>query len=149
MRRGFTLLELMIVIIILGVLATVGVMQYQSAIRKSRDAEARQILGQLRSQCAGIYMGNPTIGTANCTGGNLNINTAASCIAGMLPGGQCCNTSFFRYTVNGATGSALTLTATRCTLGGKDPQGTSEYYLRLITDFAAGTDTWSGALYSE
>ena len=56
MKRGFTLLELMVVIIILGVLATLGVMQYQAAIEKSRGAEARQVIGQLRSQCAAYYM---------------------------------------------------------------------------------------------
>ena len=69
--RGFTLLELMIVIIIVGVLATLGVMQYQAAIEKSRGAEARQILGQLRSQCAGYYMEDSN--GSDCTAGNLRI----------------------------------------------------------------------------
>ncbi|MBU0504178.1 MAG: prepilin-type N-terminal cleavage/methylation domain-containing protein, partial [Candidatus Omnitrophica bacterium] len=49
MKRGFTLLELMIVIIIVGVLATLGITQYQTAIERARGAEARQVISQLRS----------------------------------------------------------------------------------------------------
>ena len=49
MKKGFTLLELIIVIIILGILATIGVSQYQGTIEKGREAEARSILGSMRT----------------------------------------------------------------------------------------------------
>ena len=39
--RGFTLLELIMVIIIIGILATLGFAQYGAMIEKSRGGEAR------------------------------------------------------------------------------------------------------------
>lgn len=39
-KNGFTLLELMIVISIIGVLATIGSLSYSSAIRRSQEAKA-------------------------------------------------------------------------------------------------------------
>ena len=136
MRRGFTLLELMVVIIIIGVLATLGVMQYQAAIEKSRGAEARQILGQLRSQCAAIYMGEGGDAT-NCTTGNLRIGTATD----MIPS-ACRSTNYFSYAVTPAT-TGLTSTATRCTASGKTPQGSTAETLSLTTNFGTGADTWA------
>jgi len=145
LKKSFTLLELMVVIVILGVLAALGLRQYQETVRRSRAAEARQIIAQLRSQCAGIYMAEKD--TANCTAGNLRLNTAASCIADMIPGGQCCSTHFFSYAVSGEGGDDITFTATRCTSGGKEPQGLTNYNIILEVNFATGTDTWSGELW--
>jgi len=43
-RRGFTLVEVVIVMVVIGVLASVGLATQRSFIDKSRGAEARQIL---------------------------------------------------------------------------------------------------------
>ena len=45
---GFTLLELMIVIIILGILASVAVPQFTRSVRKSRTAEAKATIALVR-----------------------------------------------------------------------------------------------------
>ncbi|MBL7131685.1 MAG: type II secretion system protein [Candidatus Omnitrophica bacterium] len=134
MKKGFTLLELMVVIIIIGVLATLGVMQYQAAIEKSRGAEARQILGQLRSQCAAIYMGEGS-GT-NCNAGNLRIGTATDTIPS-----ACRATNYFSYAVTPAA-TGLASTATRCIASGKTPNGSTAHTLILTTNFGTGSDTW-------
>jgi type IV pilus assembly protein PilE len=43
-NRGFTLLELMIVVLVIAVLAGIAISSYQNQIRKSRRAEAKQII---------------------------------------------------------------------------------------------------------
>ena len=137
MKKGFTLLELMIVIIILGVLATLGVLQYQSAIEKTRGAEARQILGQLRTQCAAIYMADGN--TTNCSVGNLRIGTDTD----MIPS-ACRVTHYFAYTAINQGGSTITFQSSRCTAGGKSPNSpTAGLGLQLAIDYATGSDTWT------
>lgn len=45
--RGFTLIELMIVVVILGVLATLAVYSVYRYVQRSKTAEAREIVGQI------------------------------------------------------------------------------------------------------
>lgn len=40
-KKGFTLVEVMVVVIILGILATIGVPQFADSIEKAKGAEAR------------------------------------------------------------------------------------------------------------
>jgi prepilin-type N-terminal cleavage/methylation domain-containing protein len=53
-RKGFTLIELVIVIAILGILALYAVPKYQGLIEEARSSEARAQLGTVRS-ALGIY----------------------------------------------------------------------------------------------
>lgn len=47
-RRGFTLLELLIVIIIIGLLASIGIVQYAKAVATTKNSQAKAILGEMR-----------------------------------------------------------------------------------------------------
>ena len=49
MKRGFTLLELIVVIIIIGVLASLGLPQFFKTVEKGRMAEGTSLLGTLRA----------------------------------------------------------------------------------------------------
>ncbi len=63
-RRGFTLVELMIVIVILGVLTVLALAGYRLVVLVNRSAEAVQFLGAMRAaqaayfQVNGVYCGD-------------------------------------------------------------------------------------------
>ncbi len=46
-KRAFTLIELLIVVLIIGILASVALPQYQKAVEKSRAAEAMTVLNAI------------------------------------------------------------------------------------------------------
>jgi prepilin-type N-terminal cleavage/methylation domain-containing protein len=144
MKKGFTLLELIVVIIILGVLATLGFTQYASMVEKMRGAEARMILGDMRKLALAYRLANGTVtGIANS---NLNIGTDADQIPGPASD-NCRSTHYFRYTLNSGccTDPVVYLDAVRCTSGGKSPQGLAAgQYLTLQSNLVTGVDTWGG-----
>jgi type IV pilus assembly protein PilE len=139
MKKGFTLLELLIVIIIVGVLATIGFTQYTAVVERSRGAEAKQILGQLRTLCAGIFMEDQN--ATSCTYNNLTIGSANDTIPV-----TCRASHYFYYNSSPSTGS-VTFNATRCEgSSGRQPGAPSgsNRYLQLTTNFTAGgTDNWT------
>jgi type IV pilus assembly protein PilA len=48
-NKGFTLIELMIVIVIIGILAVIGVPIYRSYVRRAMAAEGRALVGAIAS----------------------------------------------------------------------------------------------------
>lgn len=137
MRKGFTLLELIIVIIIIGILATMGFIQYSATVEKARGAEARATIGALRTQAMakGYQFGTTTTLTIGTGGGDSVINV------GMVAG-TCTGAGFFSYGVDSAcTGNTCTFTATRCTSGGKSPDGPAAYTLTLA--HTTSSDGWT------
>ncbi|MBM3244216.1 MAG: prepilin-type N-terminal cleavage/methylation domain-containing protein [Candidatus Omnitrophica bacterium] len=124
MRRGFTLLELIIVIIIIGVLATLGFTQYTKMVEKGRAGEARALLGTLRTAERAYSL---EYGAYTATIANMGVEAPVGCAQA---------THYFSYAC-AATG---TCTATRCTAGGKPPVSTVAYVLVLSQD-----GSWTGS----
>ncbi len=124
MKNGFTLLELIVVIIIIGILATLGFTQYSMVIEKGRTSEAKAMLGAIRKIEIGYNLENATYTTA----ANLPIGFPSACTG----------THYFSYSI---TPSSSTATATRCGpgAGGKSPDG-SAYSITINFD----TGVWSG-----
>lgn len=55
-RPGFTLIELMIVVCILGVIASIAITSFGGYLRRARTAEAAQNLNALYKAAASLYM---------------------------------------------------------------------------------------------
>jgi len=128
-KRGFTLLELILVVIIIGVLASLGMTNYTKMVEKSRIAEAKTILGQIRTAEEGYKIEN----------GDYTTSLSDIGLSGLPAGADACTTAYYYwYGVSGGTA-----TATRCLATGKTPQGTSPAYT-VALDFAAGTWTITG-----
>ncbi len=57
-RAGFTLLEMLIIMLIIGILAAVALPQYQNAVMHSRYSQQQLTVGALRSAAQRYYMAN-------------------------------------------------------------------------------------------
>lgn len=76
--RGFTLIELMIVVAIIGIMAAIAIPKFASLLRKSREGASKGSLGAMRSVLS-IYYGDmegqyPTDDLACLTVGGKYIN---------------------------------------------------------------------------
>jgi len=144
MKRGFTLLELVVVILIIGVLATLGLTQYGRVVERSRGAEARAILGDIRKSAVVVRLEYNTLidATHPFDDNAANIGSADGQIPDTATG--CKPSHYFSYGVL-ATADAVAITATRCTTGGKNPDAANPDTLTLDADIVTGVDAWGGS----
>jgi Tfp pilus assembly protein PilE len=123
------LVELIIVIIIVGILASLGLTQYNEVVEKSRTTEAKVRIGTMRTFVYQYYLEN----------GSLDELTSADVGAD----NTCHSTDYYRYHVgNESTSTYARLGAARCTSGGKAPNVSKWYYFYLIYYPATGQSNW-------
>jgi len=132
--KSFTLIELIVVIIIVGILAAVGMTQYTSMVEKGRGAEARMILGQVRKLAFAYWLENGSLLTM--TDADVGVGTDSD----QVPT-ACRSTNYFRYYTWIADANRFGIAACRCTSGGKTPNGTSGG-VWLESYFNTGVTTW-------
>lgn len=138
-NKGFSLLELSVVIIILGILAVFAVPQFSKVVERSRAAEARVVLGAIRTNAAAIYMEKNSC-EPYCSFWNIAADYPG-------PAAVNCRPSHYFWYDTGRSATSVTIIATRCLAGGKEPQGVLPAgTLQLDSVFSTGVDTWSGTL---
>ncbi|MBV1883147.1 MAG: prepilin-type N-terminal cleavage/methylation domain-containing protein [Pseudomonadales bacterium] len=107
-HAGFTLMELMIAVVIIGILAAVATPIYMEGVKKSRRSDAQGALSSFASSMARYHTRNNFYTGAGTTGGG---DTGAPTIfptESPIDSG----TKFYDLTIVAATSSAYTLRAT-------------------------------------
>lgn len=113
MAKGFTLIEVMITVVIIGILASVAYPSYMSQVRKSRRSEAVAVLSQIqqaqerwRANCP-FYAGSISAANSGCpaipgaTSSGLGISAVSD--------------ARYTYSLSNVSGTTYTLTATAIT----------------------------------
>lgn len=133
-NRGFTLVELMIVVIIVGILASLAIGNYSRIVEKGRAAEAKKIMSLVRQQEFTYYLENNRYTTA--------INQLGF---SDLPTGSCSGNFSFQYGVTLGGTTRFNVSAIRCTgAAGKQPGCPDPYRIRLIDN---GTYNYNDSRY--
>lgn len=109
---GFTLIELMIVVVVISILASIAIPSYQETVHRAKRADAQSALMGLANVMERFFTENNTY----C--GSESGGTVGTCAAGApgifsanvpLDGGA----TFFNLTISAVTAVSYTLTATR------------------------------------
>jgi len=94
-RKGFTLVEVLIVVIIIGILASVGIPQFASSIEKAKGGEAKAGLGHIQTGEKVYFAENETYTTVIA---ELDITLTSQ---------------YWAFTIVSPTATTYTATATR------------------------------------
>jgi type IV pilus assembly protein PilE len=88
-NRGFTLIEVMVVVAIIAILAAIAIPNYNDYLTRSRTAEPASVLSDARVLMEQFFQDNRAYGTAGVCGASAaapqNANFTYSCVLGNPP----------------------------------------------------------------
>lgn len=132
-NAGFTLLEVMVVVVIIGILATIGYPAYTDYIRRGKIAEAISTLADTRTKMEQYFLDNRTYVGADA--GNM------PCAAAVLSQGK----KQFTYACSNLGVGTYTVTATGV---GAEGMGAFVYTIdqaNARTSTVTGLSGWTGS----
>ena len=135
-QQGFTLIELMIVVAIIGILAAVAIPAYQDYTIKSKATEASSLIAAAKQAVAEAAangdisaIGNETQAKADAIGVALDTNIVGNYVS--------------KVTIAGATATTATVTATFKAAAGNIPASLAEKTIIWTATVNAGSTSWA------
>ena len=131
-RRGFTLVELLVVVAVIGILSAIAVPQYSDYVTRSKITEATATLSEHRVRMEQFFQDNRTYAGA-CTAGTV----------APTPTGR-----YFTYACSNLAATTYTVTATGVASQGMDGfvftinQANTRATTGVPTGWATNTNCW-------
>lgn len=126
-QKGFTLVELMVVVVIIGILSAIAFPSYNAYVNDARRSDAKVALSKIADRQERYYLQNGTYTTSLAA---INMSTTS-------------DEGFYALTVPSADGSGFTATATAQGDAAKDSDCTS------LSLSSTGAKTATGAAPAE
>ncbi len=106
MKKGFTLIEMLVVVLIIGVLAAIAVPQYEASIEKSRVAEALVMMKSIADAEQRYFQANPNETTVTKQNQIADVDLKGGCwVPGKATtGASSYRTRNFTYDLGGSDG---------------------------------------------